>query len=326
MRIKPLLAALILAPLWAFPTLAADSTVTAMPAAGALTGPELFYCIQGGVDSKCTAAQMQTFGGGPPGGASLTLQYNNAGAFGGMSGTSWNDTNRSLTITGVTLAGGSFPVLALTQTWNNAATAFEGFTIDITTTAQSALSTLFSVKRNGTPKLWLNPADQVAVAGDLVLTSTTGRIYLRNGGTFLSSPANASLQIGNVDAAAPVAQTLSVQSVVAGTANTAGANWTFDGSHGTGTGAGGSIIFRTAPAGGAGSAQNAYATAVTIDSPGTLRVKGFTVATLPAAGTAGRIAYVSDQLTACPALGGTFTGGGAVVCKAFDDGTNWTHQ
>jgi len=35
-------------------------------------------------------------GGGTPGGSTLQLQYNNAGAFGGMSGTSWNNTNREL--------------------------------------------------------------------------------------------------------------------------------------------------------------------------------------------------------------------------------------
>jgi hypothetical protein len=68
------------------------------------------------------------------------------------------------------------------------------------------------------------------------------------------------LRLGLADAAAPVAQTLSVQSVVAGTSNTAGANFTIDGSQGTGTGAGGSIVFRVAPAGSSGTAQNALAT------------------------------------------------------------------
>ena len=35
-----------------------------------------------------------------PGAPSLAMQYNNAGAFGGMSGTSWNDAGRILTMTG----------------------------------------------------------------------------------------------------------------------------------------------------------------------------------------------------------------------------------
>lgn len=81
---------------------------------------------------------------------------------------------------------------------------------------------------------------------------------------FLRRAAAATLQLGASDAAAPIAQTLQVQSVVAGTTNTAGANFTINGSRGTGTGAGGSIIFQVAPAGASGTAQNAYATALTI--------------------------------------------------------------
>lgn len=47
----------------------------------------------------------------------------------------------------------------------------------------------------------------------------------------------------------------------------------------------------------------------------------YTVATLPAAGTAGRKAYVTDALA--PTFLGTLTGGGAVVCPVFDNGTAW---
>jgi hypothetical protein len=69
-----------------------------------------------------------------------------------------------------------------------------------------------------------------------------------------------------VAAAAPVAQTLCVQDVVAGTANTAGSNFTIKGSASTGSAAGGSILFQVTPAGGAGSTQNAFDTALTIGS------------------------------------------------------------
>lgn len=51
---------------------------------------------------------------------------------------------------------------------------------------------------------------------------------------------------------------------------------------------------------------------------------GYTVASLPA-GVTGQIAYVTDQLTSCPALNGTFTGGGAVKCLAFYNGTSWIY-
>jgi hypothetical protein len=86
--------------------------------------------------------------------------------------------------------------------------------------------------------------------------------------TFFGRRGAANLRFGAADAAAPVAQTLSVQSVVAGTTNIAGANLTITGSQGTGTGAGGSIIFQVAPAGSSGTAQNALATALTIRTSG----------------------------------------------------------
>jgi hypothetical protein len=79
-------------------------------------------------------------------------------------------------------------------------------------------------------------------------------------------------QFGHADAAAPVAQTLGVQSVVAGTSNTAGANFTIAGSKGSGTGTGGSILFQTAPAGTAGTAQNALTTALAITGVGNVGV------------------------------------------------------
>jgi hypothetical protein len=71
------------------------------------------------------------------------------------------------------------------------------------------------------------------------------------GDTFITRKAAASFRFGAADAATPVAQTLSVQSVVAGTSNFAGQPFTVNGSQGTGTGAGGSLIFQVAPAGSA---------------------------------------------------------------------------
>lgn len=92
--------------------------------------------------------------------------------------------------------------------------------------------------------------------------------------TTLSRAAAANWRFGPADAAAPVAQTDSVQNVVAGTSNTAGANRIFAGSQGTGTGAGGNILFQVAPAGTTGSAQNALTTALTIDAAGGLTSAG----------------------------------------------------
>lgn len=106
--------------------------------------------------------------------------------------------------------------------------------------------------------------------GSYVQLGPNPAVYMgaTNGGNdlIISRRAAANMLIGGADAASPVAQTLSVQGVIAGTTNTAGANWTFAGSQGTGTGAGGSLIFQTAAASGSGSTQNALATALTIDS------------------------------------------------------------
>ena len=332
--------------LWAFPTLAADSTVTAMPAAGALTGPELFYCIQGGVDSKCTASQVQTFGGGPPGGASLTLQYNNAGAFGGMAGTAWDNTNRSLTITGVTVAT-SKPILNLTQTWDDGPgdVAFTGIFLNVTNVASNAASLLMDLQFGGTSRLSVSRVGLVTAASD-VISGTTIRVA-NDAGRFtlgaasdvmLSRNAAAGLQFGNANVdlnASIVAQTISFQGALSGgTANQAGKVATIDGSRGKGTGVGGNINMRVTLAGASGTAINPYVDAITLDASaavpritagGPVKLKGYTVATLPT-GSAGDQALVTDQLTACPALDGTFTGGGVVECKATFANGAWVHE
>lgn len=54
---------------------------------------------------------------------------------------------------------------------------------------------------------------------------------------------------------------------------------------------------------------------------GTTTTGGYTVATLPAAGTAGRRAYVTDATA--PTFLGILTGGGSVVTPVFDNGTAW---
>jgi hypothetical protein len=155
-----------------------------------------------------------------------------------------------------------------------------------------------------------------------IINSNATVLAFNNATCVLSAPTAATWQLGSANAASPVAQTLSVQSVVAGTSNTAGQNFTIAGSQGTGTGVGGDIIFQVAPAGSSGTAQNALATALRVYNNKTVFVgAGFTVAGLPAAGTAGRRAYVTDALA--PTFLGTLTGGGSVVTPVFDNGTAW---
>jgi len=105
--------------------------------------------------------------------------------------------------------------------------------------------------------------------------------------TFLTRKGAANLQLGTADAASPVAQTLSVQSVVAGTTgNVAGKDWTFTGSQGVGSGAGGSLIFQVAPAGSAGTAQNTLSTALTITGERFFQFRGGASSSLTFAGEA----------------------------------------
>lgn len=54
-----------------------------------------------------------------------------------------------------------------------------------------------------------------------------------------------------------------------------------------------------------------------------IRLKGYTVATLPA-GTQGDEAFVTDALN--PAFLATVASGGTVVTKVFYNGTNWVTQ
>ena len=56
-------------------------------------------------------------------------------------------------------------------------------------------------------------------------------------------------------------------------------------------------------------------------NPGYLTANVYTVAGLPAAGTAGRKAFVSNALS--PTFGSAVAGGGSVTIPVFDNGTTW---
>lgn len=107
-----------------------------------------------------------------------------------------------------------------------------------------------------------------------------------SGGTVdltLRRAAAANLAFGATDAAAPVAQTQSVQNVVAGTSNTAGVDWTKKASAGTGTGVGGAHVWQVAPAGSSGTSQNSFVEAMRITGAGVIQYP----TTITAGGTTG---------------------------------------
>lgn len=121
------------------------------------------------------------------------------------------------------------------------------------------------------------------------LTSITG-----NSNSILTFPAAATWKFGAADAASPVAQSLKVQNVVAGTSNTVGTSLTISGSQGTGTGTGGSIILQTAPAGTTGTSVNPLTNAVTILGNGDVGVGTSTPNAPLQVGVNGGSLYVGD--------------------------------
>lgn len=118
-------------------------------------------------------------------------------------------------------------------------------------------------------------ANNFAITGSKGFGFTAGAADSTSLDTILTRSAAATLQHGAADAAAPVAQTVRFQSVVAGTNNTAGANTTIIGSLSTGSGTSGDIIFQTGGTGAGATAQNTATSA--------LIIKGATqLVTLPA--------------------------------------------
>jgi hypothetical protein len=168
-------------------------------------------------------------------------------------------------------------IFNLTDTWNAGATTFTAIKMDVTDTASASASLLLDLQVGGASQFKVGKTGTVTFSNSVVFSISGGVDFATNSvfrsgaiafgassDAIIARAAAASLRLGAPDAAAPVAQTLGVQSVVAGTTNTAGTNFTIKGSAGTGTGAGGSIIFQVAPAGSSGTAQNAFSTALTI--------------------------------------------------------------
>lgn len=257
------------------------------------------------IAALCGAALGQGFsasgGGGTPGGSNTQIQFNNSGAFGGSANLTWDNTNSRLSV------GGS-------AAHNVIRGNGDGLTFgDVP--GHNAVSIYGAVG-------W---GKSLRLDRDLSLAWNSGS-YTSGADTGIRRKAAASIAFGNADEAAPTAQTLSVQSVVAGTTNTAGVLWTFKDSAGTGTGKSGGYEFDTAAVGASGTAQNTAASAFTIGVIGDTVVqikKAQTVANLPTcnAGAQGSMAVVTDANATT--FHTTAAGGGANVMKVFCDGTNW---
>jgi hypothetical protein len=265
----------------------------------------------------------------------------------------------ALVLTGATQTA-SFPVLNATQTWSNSSATFTAVKLNVTDSNSASGSLLMDLQVGTVPQFNVRKDGYVYATGGIIALGSGGGgpIFIATvagavgynmasglGVGWTSSPTNAittadtiitrrgiaNLRFGAADAASPVAQTLSVQSIVGGISTDASAAaypFKITGAQGTGTGAGGSVIIQTAPAAGSsGNGQNTLTDALTVDSVGSVRVvRALTVAggvaTLPGTPLAGMIARVSDALA--PAIGTTVTGGGAAYALVNYNGANWT--
>lgn len=193
----------------------------------------------------------------------------------------------------------STPILNLTQTWNAAGVVFTGVKANVTNTASAAGSLLLDLQVGGTSMFSVDKTGGVLAAGALTVSGAFAASAAASVAGVLT--AIGGVRLGAADAAAPVAQTIQAQSVLAGTSNTAGANTTLKLSAGTGAGAGGSWIVQVAPAGSTGTAQNPWSTAFTIDSTklatfaGNVLVSTSGTPALAIAATAGNAAVLNLQ-------------------------------
>lgn len=202
-----------------------------------------------------------------------------------------------LTSTGYSETGSdNTPMVSLAGTLNTTGASYDVFRMAVTNTATGANTNLmnllagaggvtseFSVTSNGS----INAAGNISTAAAVSIGSAKGKLSSAIDGIItisnnavtnsfiLSAPcvtATPCTQFGSIDVdTSPVAQTLRSQGALAGgTSNVAGANWTFIASPGKGTGAGGSFIFQTTPAGSTGTVVGTPTTGLSLNSAGAL--------------------------------------------------------
>lgn len=303
----------------------ADTKISALPNASALTGPEQIPGVQSAGNVNITPAQLKTF------------------------------VNDNPTVTGAqTVTGGtvtaSAPLGSLTQTWNNAGVAFTGWLLNITSTASAALSRLLALQVGG--------VDQFVVLKDGSISFSTGTKSF-TGQTLLFS--DAGFLIGG-SAASPRINLSTTVGVVNRT--DFGYGWSSSNNALTGDtaiyrDAAGIVAQRTGASAQSFRIYNTYTDAsnyergmiswqtssnrLTIGAQaagtGTLRpvdavgvwnfgsppvTPSFTVATLPAApGTGARAMATDASLGLTAGVGTVVSGGGANVVPVHYDGTNW---
>lgn len=184
-------------------------------------------------------------------------------------------------------------IFSFADTWNNAGTTFTAIKMNVTNTASAAGSKLIDVQVGGVSQFNVDKLGNASL-GD----GTFG------GGQFNITSSAAGANVG-----------LSLQGYSGTIAVTSGGAYQFS-SSATQIFAGVDAAFeRQSP--GVIKATNAAGGA------GLIRLPALTVATLPAAATAGVGARSTVTDALAPTFMATVTAGGAVITPVYSDGTNW---
>lgn len=172
----------------------------------------------------------------------------------------------------------------------------------------------------------LNGVLQFAVNSVGHLFSVGGRLHFGTSSDAILNRESAAVIEMGIDSATPIAQTFKGANARAGTdTNTAGGNLTIAAGRGTGTAAGGVLNLQTSTPTTSGTAAGTLTTRIAISGTSItaslpIVFQSYTVATLPT-GVEGMRAYVTDATA--PTFLGALTGGGAVKCPVFYNGTAW---
>jgi len=150
-------------------------------------------------------------------------------------------------------------------------------------------------------------------------SSTTGAIGSGSAGAVWRYLTTGSIVQGQANSATPAANIYTIgESSRGGTdSNVAGANGTLQAGLGTGTGGGGSLIFRTGTPGSTGTTANSYTTALTINAAGHLIVTGTAPTIASGFGTSPSIAGADHAGRVTVGTGGVATTGAITFGQAF---------